>query len=246
MTTMISTSVFADNVKFHVKVNEGTDSATVVTGTVSDSESDSVVVDEDDTASYPAPLSSSNWNQRNDNWNDDDLPAAIPLVAIIMGCGLPVFIVAIIMWFRYKNKQDKYRLAAQALAAGQEIPNSLFSEPSKDEQIFNKGVKNAFLGIGLGVFLWLLTGQEGLAAIGFLIFCMGLAQVVIGYSSRSKEQSPVSQLDKYKEELKRKKAAEKRNMEKEDDAEEDEKEKQPVDKASSLMDIIEAKDKEKE
>ena len=36
-----------------------------------------------------------------------------------------------------------------------------------------KGIKNIFLGIGLGVFLWVLTEEEGLAAIGFLIFCMG-------------------------------------------------------------------------
>ena len=41
-----------------------------------------------------------------------------------------------------------------------------------------KGIKNIFLGIGLGVFLWVLTEEEGLAAIGFLIFCMGLGQVL--------------------------------------------------------------------
>ena len=46
-----------------------------------------------------------------------------------------------------------------------------------------KGIKNIFLGIGLGVFLWVLTEEEGLAAIGFLIFCMGLGQVLIAYTT---------------------------------------------------------------
>ena len=45
-------------------------------------------------------------------------------------------------------------------------------------------VKLAYkLGIGLGVFLWVLTEEEGLAAIGFLIFCMGLGQVLIAYTT---------------------------------------------------------------
>ena len=34
-----------------------------------------------------------------------------------------------------------------------------------------------------GVFLWVLTEEEGLAAIGFLIFCMGLGQVLIAYTT---------------------------------------------------------------
>ena len=35
----------------------------------------------------------------------------------------------------------------------------------------------------MGVFLWVLTEEEGLAAIGFLIFCMGLGQVLIAYTT---------------------------------------------------------------
>lgn len=37
-----------------------------------------------------------------------------------------------------------------------------------------KGIKNIFLGIGLGVFFWVLIEEEGLVVIGFFIFCMGL------------------------------------------------------------------------
>lgn len=117
------------------------------------------------------------------HWNNSS-PTLIAIVALIICCGLPFFIVAITLWFRYKNKQAKYKLAAEALAAGQTIPSELFkdnTDPTKE--IITKGIKNIFLGIGLGVFLWIATEEKGLAAIGFLIFCMGLGQVLIAYAT---------------------------------------------------------------
>ena len=43
----------------------------------------------------------------------------IPVLGIIMVFGLPILIVALVLYFRHKNKQAKYKLAAEALAAGQ-------------------------------------------------------------------------------------------------------------------------------
>lgn len=123
-----------------------------------------------------------------DDWNSGP-PTSVTIVAIIICCGLPFFIVAIVLWFRYKNKQAKYRLAAEALAAGRTIPTELFNDPEdQGNSIMIKGIKNIFLGIGLGVFLWILTDEEGLAAIGFLIFCMGLGQVLIAYTTTSRKK----------------------------------------------------------
>lgn len=114
-----------------------------------------------------------------------DAASSILLVSIIMGCGLPLFIVSIALWFRYKNRQAKYRLAAKALAAGQNIPQELFNDArTQHQKILSKGIKNIFLGIGLGVFLWIWSDTYELAAIGFLIFCMGIGQVLIAYTTR--------------------------------------------------------------
>lgn len=117
----------------------------------------------------------------------------IGLVSIIMIFGLPVFIVALVLWFRYKNRQARYRLAAEALAHGKEIPKEFYEQSTpqmQNDEILRKGIKNVFLGIGLGVFLWVLTEIEGIAAIGFLIFCLGLGQVVTAYATRSKDNHP--------------------------------------------------------
>lgn len=115
------------------------------------------------------------------------LSAIVSVIAILSIFGLPMFIIAMVLWFRYKKKQARYRLAAEALAQGKDIPKGLFPNENTPENVLTKGIKNIFLGIGLGVFLNILTGEESIAAIGFLIFCVGLGQVVIAYVTRPKQ-----------------------------------------------------------
>ena len=122
----------------------------------------------------------------------------IAALGIIMVFGLPIFIVAFVLYFGYKNKQAKYKLASEALAAGKEIPQELFRGNVKkdNDDTLRKGIKNVFLGIGIGVFLWVLTSEEGIAAIGFLIFCIGLGQVVTAYATRPKETNTGTDIEK--------------------------------------------------
>lgn len=125
-----------------------------------------------------------------ENYFIDETGAAtsIILVSIIMGCGLPLFIVIIALWFRYKNRQAKYQLAAKALAAGQHIPQELFNDARTQQQrILGKGIKNIFLGIGLGILFWTWDMHE-LVAIGILICCMGIGQVLIAYATIGKNK----------------------------------------------------------
>lgn len=114
----------------------------------------------------------------------------VPVVAIIMVFGFPVFIVFITFYFRYKNRKAKYQLAQQALAAGKDIPAELFSKGYRqsngyaNEEVRIKGLKNVCLGIGLGLFLWFLTEELGLACVGILIFFIGVGQLAIYYTSK--------------------------------------------------------------
>ena len=131
--------------------------------------------------------SNTNFSFFGDNMSND-MGGIIVLISVIMIFGLPLFIVAITLWFRYKNKQAKYKLAAEALAAGHSIPQELFNERNRNNEIMTNGITHIFLGIGLGVFLWVMTGVKGLAAIGFLIFCMGIGQVLIAYTTTPRKQ----------------------------------------------------------
>lgn len=118
----------------------------------------------------------------------------IPVLGIIMIFGLPILIVALMLYFSHKNKQAKYKLAAEALAAGKEVPKELFEEnlasPKHNNETLTKGIQNICLGLGLGVFLWLLTNVAAIAAIGFIIFCKGVGEVIIAYTTRSSEKEP--------------------------------------------------------
>lgn len=118
----------------------------------------------------------------------------IPVLGIITIFGLPILIVALMLYFSHKNKQAKYKLAAEALAAGKEVPKELFEEnlasPKQNNETLTKGIQNICLGLGLGVFLWLLTNVAAIAAIGFIIFCKGVGEVIIAYTTRSSEKEP--------------------------------------------------------
>ena len=120
----------------------------------------------------------------------------IPVLGIIMIFGLPILIVALMLYFSHKNKQAKYKLAAEALAAGKEVPKELFEEnlasPKQNNETLTKGIQNICLGLGLGVFLWLLTNVAAIAAIGFIIFCKGVGEVIIAYTTRPSEKKPSS------------------------------------------------------
>ncbi len=123
-------------------------------------------------------------------------PTFLFFFSVLLSCVLLLLIVIVVRWFQYKNKQAEYALMAKALDAGKPLPDTLFTGGNEKEPKRNtltKGIRNIFLGIGLGVFLWVLTDAASLAAIGFLIFCRGCGQVVIAYVAESRKDSrPVS------------------------------------------------------
>ena len=162
---------------------------TKVTVTQNDNSADQENSDATSTAEYTDTPDTSSSNTMSFN---DDFPfqtktngkGLIPIIAIVMGIGLPMFIVFIAFYFRYKNKKAQYRLVEQALAAGQPIPESMFKQ-NLDSDIRVKGIKNTFLGLGLFIFLWALTDEFGLGCIGLLIMFTGLGQLVIHYTQES-------------------------------------------------------------
>ena len=110
--------------------------------------------------------------------------AVIAITAIVFVFGFPLIIVFIIFFFRYKNRKAKYRLVEQALASGQPLPENFIRENRPADQR-SQGIKNTFTGIGLFIFLWAITGEFGIGAIGLLVTFMGIGQWIIG----SKQQT---------------------------------------------------------
>ncbi|NDV82434.1 DUF6249 domain-containing protein [Bacteroides sp. 51] len=117
-----------------------------------------------------------------------DSAMAIPIIAIVCTFGMPVLIVFIAFYFKYKNRRAKYKLAEQALAAGQPIPEDFFKTKAESGTL-QKGITNTFTGVGLFIFLWAITGEFSIGCIGLLIMFMGLGQIVIHYTQDNKKNN---------------------------------------------------------
>ncbi len=128
--------------------------------------------------------SSSNWDFM--NIGEEVL---VPIVAITFIFGMPVFIVLIVFIFKFKERKAKYVLAEAALKAGKDVPPGLFNNNHEPSNTMAKGITNTFLGLGLGIFLWALTGEFGLGCIGFMITLIGIGQIIIHKTSRSSRYS---------------------------------------------------------
>lgn len=138
---------------------------------------------------------SRNWKHHQSSpfdWSGFDIngnaaEVIITVTAIVFVFGLPLLIIFIVFFFRYKNRKAKYRLAEQALASGQQLPENFFKQ-AEVEDTHTKGIKNIFTGIGLFIFLWAITGEFGLGCIGLLIMFTGFGQLVIHYSQQKKNE----------------------------------------------------------
>ena len=171
---------------------------TVINGeTVTDTLS--IMTYENGTGSSDAPEKWRTHHNSSMDWNGFDLGSktsetVIAVTAIVFVFGLPLLIIFVVFFFRYKNRKAKYRLAEQALASGQQLPENFFKEAAATD-IRSKGINNIFVGIGLFIFLWAITGEFGLGCIGLLVMFTGFGQLVIFYSQQKKNEENESTHD---------------------------------------------------
>jgi hypothetical protein len=150
----------------------------------------------------PAAANNEGWKNQSDfsgvNIGLGDLPwdkltrhsaleTFFAVIFLIFFLGMPFFIVLIVLYFRYKNRQARYKLAEQALAAGQPMPEA-YIRKAETKGNTEKGITNMALGAGLFIFLWALTTEFGFGTIGILVFCIGAGQYINAKNRQSKER----------------------------------------------------------
>ena len=82
----------------------------------------------------------------------------------------------------------------------------MFIRENRPAEQLSQGIKNTFTGIGLFIFLWAITGEFGIGAIGLLIMFMGIGQWIIG----SKQQK-TDDVDPFRMNVSRKRDIDTRN-----------------------------------
>lgn len=152
--------------------------------------------DADDSAGYTYTLSSNPLNM--DHFDNPlaffvalfgagfgGIMLALLILLVILLVFLSPLIVAYLIYRLLKSlHNDKVRLTEKAIASGRPIAKSSSTTVygSTDQELWNKGVKNVALGLGL-IMLFGFWGAYALCGIGALIMCLGIGKMVIARTS---------------------------------------------------------------
>ncbi len=112
----------------------------------------------------------------------------IPIIAIIFGTLCPVLIIIAIFYFKNKNNNRKYAVIEKAIESGHPLPEKLFIEVAEQSDTMIKGIKRIFIGIGLFIFLWLITGEITVASVGILVLFIGLGEIISAHYTKKKKE----------------------------------------------------------
>lgn len=110
--------------------------------------------------------------------------ALLILLVILLVFLSPLIVVYLIYRLLKSLHNDKVRLTEKAIASGRPMAKSTSSTVmgSADQDLWNKGVKNVALGLGL-IMLFAFWGAYALCGIGALIMCLGIGKMVIARTS---------------------------------------------------------------
>lgn len=133
----------------------------------------------------PALAETANWQQHMPEHipGGDAAALIIPVVAILMVFGAPALAVILIALFVFRHRERRQQLLNERiqkfLEAGQPVPENLMEDalPSPVRNL-NQGLVLLGAGIGLTVFLTLMTGFA-IGSIGLILVGMGLAKILI-------------------------------------------------------------------
>ena len=106
------------------------------------------------------------------------------MVLIILFVLAPVLILAVLLFFIYKNRKQKMKMAEMAMKQGQPIPDELLVDHKEtDDELWQKGLRQTFLGIGLLAFFAYVESTLGIG-IGILVTVIGLGKLAIVKTTR--------------------------------------------------------------
>ena len=179
---------------------------------VDDNDSTGIVAYSDttgvDTAAIDNVPATSNWDDF--DFEDDDFVSALKnilgigvggaigvggvILAIILCLFVlllllaPIIAIIVVVWIIVRNRNQRLKLAEKAMESGQPIPQeALKPVVETDDELWNKGIRNLFLGLGLIACGYFLIGDL-LQGFGVVLAFYGAGQALIARSSKNKKK----------------------------------------------------------
>ena len=128
--------------------------------------------------------------------SDGDIPGkVVPIVLITMLAvfGMPVLIVAVIMYFSFSRTRSLQRTVRLMVEKGQPVPEALLNPPPAQRQRsdMRRGVVLVMVGIGLMIFLGAVSDWEsGAWSIGLIPLLIGAGYLLVWKLEGKKDSAP--------------------------------------------------------
>jgi len=125
-----------------------------------------------------------------------DIPEkVVPIILITMLAvfGMPVLIVAVIMYFSFSRTRSLQRTVRLMVEKGQPVPEALLNPPPAQRQRsdMRRGVVLVMVGLGLMIFLAAVNDWEGGAwSIGLIPFLIGAGYLLVWKLEGKKDSAP--------------------------------------------------------
>ena len=116
------------------------------------------------------------------------LALLIPIVGIVMGCSIPIVVVALVLYFRHRKNKMLHETVRAMVEKGVPIPPEMFKHEENESPLFAGGAKrprNDFrkglilAGVGIGVVI--VAGKAG-----WIVLFMGIAFLVASLFEKDK------------------------------------------------------------
>ena len=101
--------------------------------------------------------------------------AVITIIGIVVTFGLPLVLVAVILFYKHRRQRMIHETIARLAERGLPVPPELLNPPRRGHSGLRGGMVLIGLGIGLGVFM---QEMQGSWSIGLIPGLMGVALLV--------------------------------------------------------------------
>src|ERR1700730_14182639 len=102
--------------------------------------------------------------------------AAVAITGMMVGFGLPVMLVAIILYYKHRKSRIALETVAKLAEKGLAVPPELLDPPRRNEAA---GLRAGMILVGLGIGLGLFFREVGAPwSIGFIPGLMGVALLI--------------------------------------------------------------------
>jgi Domain of unknown function (DUF6249) len=102
----------------------------------------------------------------------------VPLFGVVFAFGTPIILVALILRYRMKRAHLLHQTILTMVEKGVPVPAELLNPPWRPKSDLRNGIALIAVGLGLGIFFAVTTGDSGAWGIGMIPLLLGIGFII--------------------------------------------------------------------